>query len=162
MRGRPGFLCLSCLLLISAASAPFAVAETQFVQIKEAVVRDRANSLGKPLGTLLYTTAVKVLEKAKSWARISSSNPQLNGWISLSAISVKDLGGIKAGNGGSGSASSGEVALAGKGFNEQVEKEYQGENPKISFDWVDKMGKIVVSDDELAAFLVAGPKGAAQ
>lgn len=60
------------------------------------------------------------------------------------------------------SPSGDDVALAGKGFNPQVEKEYQTKNPTLNFAAVDTMEKITVPDAQLAAFAKAGqlsPKG---
>jgi len=155
---RKHYLIVAFLLFMPLGSVLWA-AETQYIQVKEAPVRDKASALGKLLGTIPYTTPVIVLEKAGAWARISCSEPKLNGWISQSAITVKNLG-LKAGAGGTSSASSNEVALAGKGFNEQVEKEYRSQNSQLDFDWVDKMEAIKVTDEELAVFLSDGPTGA--
>jgi hypothetical protein len=46
--------------------------------------------------------------------------------------------------------------LAGKGFNPAVEKEFKSRNPKLSFEWVDRMEKFVVSDDEVRNFIKEG------
>jgi hypothetical protein len=60
------------------------------------------------------------------------------------------------------SASSDELALAGKGFSKQVENEFKGKNPKINYAWVDRMEKFVVSEKQIKRFLKEGelsPKG---
>ena len=59
-------------------------------------------------------------------------------------------------------ASSDEIALAGKGFNEQVEGEFKKKNPNIDFKQIDRMEKIVVSQNNMQQFLKSGglsPKG---
>lgn len=155
------YLGMGFLLCALIGSGSILAAETQYIQVREAPVREKASSLGKMVGTIPYTTPVTVLEKSGSWARVSCAEPKLSGWISLSAISVKNLG-LKAGAGGTNNASSNEVALAGKGFNEDVEKEYRSQNASLDFDWVDKMEAIKVSDEELAAFLADGPEGRAK
>ena len=57
------------------------------------------------------------------------------------------------------------MALAGKGFNESVEKEYKAEG-NVDYTWVERMQQIVVSPDQLAAFINQGglssPEGGAQ
>jgi hypothetical protein len=53
-------------------------------------------------------------------------------------------------------ASSDEIALAGKGFNEQVEGEFRKKNPDIDFRRIDRMEKIVVAQNEMQRFLKRG------
>jgi hypothetical protein len=53
------------------------------------------------------------------------------------------------------SASASELALAGKGFNEAVEKSYQEES-KLDYTLVDMMETQEVSEDDLYSFLVEG------
>ncbi len=52
-------------------------------------------------------------------------------------------------------ASSGEVALAGKGFNEDVENKYREEG-NLDYTWVDKMETQRGDSDQLSAFISAG------
>jgi len=49
-----------------------------------------------------------------------------------------------------------EVALAGKGFNKQVEGEFRLKNQDIDFTWIDKMEAIVISPIEMQRFLSEG------
>ena len=53
-------------------------------------------------------------------------------------------------------ASGDELALAGKGFNSDVEAEFKRRNSEIDFDWVDRMEKISISSEQMQAFLKAG------
>jgi hypothetical protein len=90
---------------------------------------------------------------------------KLQGWVNLSALQDKMIV-LKSGSENvAQGASTGEVALAGKGFNESVEKEYKAEG-NLDYTWVDRMGQIVVSADQLAAFINQGslssPEGGAQ
>ena len=62
-------------------------------------------------------------------------------------------------------ASSDEVALAGKGFNEEVEKKFKEGNSEVNYAAVDEMEKIVVSQQEMEQFLDTGavfPEGGAK
>ena len=54
------------------------------------------------------------------------------------------------------STSSEEIALAGKGFNQQVEQEYKKQNRNVDFSWVDKMEQIVIPQQEMQTFLQQG------
>jgi len=57
------------------------------------------------------------------------------------------------------------LALAGKGFNSDVEAQFKKTHKDIDFSVVDKMEKIKISSSEMQAFLKDGdvaPKGGAQ
>ncbi len=54
------------------------------------------------------------------------------------------------------SATGGEIALAGKGFSEEVEKQYKSLNPNLDYAWVDRMEKFQVSPEQMQAFLKQG------
>ncbi len=62
-------------------------------------------------------------------------------------------------------ATNDEIALAGKGFNKQVEGEFKTRNQNIDFIWIDKMEKITVSQSQMQKFLKQGklyPEGGSQ
>ena len=52
--------------------------------------------------------------------------------------------------------SSEEQALAGKGFNSDVEAKFKENNAEIDFSWVDKMEKIKIKTSTLIKFLEQG------
>ena len=54
------------------------------------------------------------------------------------------------------SATGGEIALAGKGFSEEVEKQYKSQNKNVDFTWVDRMENFKVTPEEMQAFLKQG------
>jgi hypothetical protein len=59
-------------------------------------------------------------------------------------------------------ATSDELALAGKGFNKQVEEQFSSDNPDADYAWIDWMEQIVVSPEEIRRFQEEGglsPKG---
>jgi len=63
-------------------------------------------------------------------------------------------------------ATQNELALAGKGFNNQVESSYMAQNKKLDYNWVNKMETFKVTPDQMSAFLAKGevvpPEGGAQ
>lgn len=50
----------------------------------------------------------------------------------------------------------GEIALAGKGFNPQVEQSFREKNPQLRYDLVERIEKFAVSDNDLFRFLYEG------
>jgi hypothetical protein len=128
-----------CLVLLLGSAGVAANPEEMSVQVKTGELRATPSFLGKIVGRVAYGDRVGVLE-----SRIV----------------------LKAGSADVQQAASGdELALAGKGFNEQVEESFKAKNPKVDFAWIDKMETFVASDDQMRLFLEQGqvePRGGAQ
>jgi hypothetical protein len=138
------------------------MAGTASVQVQQGQVRATPSFLGKIVANLKYGDKVQVLQTQEPWAKVSAPGG-VGGWMHLSALTEKDVQ-LKAGSAeAKTSATSDELALAGKGFNAQVEKEYQQKN-KVDFTWIDRMVDDTVTPEEMQAFLLAGdvtPEGGA-
>jgi uncharacterized protein YgiM (DUF1202 family) len=123
------------------------------VTVKETQVRATPSYLGRILAVLAYGDRVDVIAEQGGWARVRL--PSGEGWVHLSALSSKRIvlqsGSQNVGTG----ASSSEVALAGKGFNQEVEDKYRQDN-QLDYTWVDRMGAFTVSPEEVLAFLEEG------
>jgi hypothetical protein len=77
------------------------------------------------------------------------------GWLHESALSKKPIA-LRAGTTDAATgASSDEVALAGKGFNEQVEAKLRKEGT-LDYTWVDRMSAFKVDANEISQFLKEG------
>jgi len=138
---------------LSAAMALAATATIMSVQIRKADIRETPSYLGKIVTSLAYGDKVTVQAESGAWFQISSSGQ--SGWIHNSALTRKNIV-MKAGEGAQTSASSGEMALAGKGFNSDVEAQFKANHKEIDFTWVDKMEKIKIAPRELAGFAKEG------
>jgi uncharacterized protein YgiM (DUF1202 family) len=153
----------SALFLIAAAAAFAAAPKQMSVQVKETQVRAAPSFLSKILDRLVYADKVQVISEKNGWAKVALRSGKGQGWINLSALTKKKIV-LKAGDNVAQSASSGEVALAGKGFNQDVENRYR-EEEKVDYTWVDRMAKFIVTPEQAAAFLKQGgvaPQGGAQ
>jgi uncharacterized protein YgiM (DUF1202 family) len=151
---RSRVLCIALLVLASAAvwaEQP----KKMSVNVKETQLRSTPSYLGKVLGTLAYGDQVQVSESQKGWAKVSAPDKGLSGWINESALTAKKVV-LSSGSGNADqSASSGEVALAGKGFNSQIEAENR-QDTSYDYATVDRMEKILVAPEQVAAFLDGG------
>lgn len=152
---------LICLL----ALVVFAEAKLMSVQVKEAQVRSAPSFLGKIVTTVAYTKQVEMLKEKGDWMQVALPESDTEGWMHSSALTKKKIllnpnaKDIKQ------AASSDEVALAGKGFNEEVEKKFKEGNSEVNYDAVDKMGKIIISQQQMEQFLSTGavsPEGGAK
>lgn len=144
---------LVALLLLAALSGQAQSAKQMSVTVKETQVRATPSYLGKILAVLAYADQVTVLAEQGGWARVRL--PSGEGWVNLSALTAKKVvlqsGAQEVGTG----ASSGEVALAGKGFNQQVENQYREEN-HLDYTWVDRMAGFTSTPEQVLAFLQQG------
>jgi hypothetical protein len=98
-----------------------------------------------------YGDQASVLQVKGNYAEIrSAKTTSLTGWVPVANLSARRV--IASGAGG---ASASEIALAGKGFSEEVEKAYKAEGV-LNYADVDKTEAIKVSDDDLYSFVTAG------
>jgi len=149
-----------CLLLVLAAALELSAAPPKMmsVTVEQTQARAAPSFLGRIVADLEYGDRVEVLEEKNSWARIVMSGETgdtAEAWVHMSALTTKRVV-LKAGDVDVGrTASSAEVALAGKGFNEQVEAEYRAQMD-LDYAWVDRMEEITVSWEEIRTFLAEG------
>jgi hypothetical protein len=133
------------------------------VQVQDGKLRADPSFLGKIIGTVAYGDSVTVVRQQDPWFYVSTKTGQLTGWIHSSALTEKEIV-LRAGDANvQKTASQREIALAGKGFNPEVEKEYKKRNPNLDFEGIDRMEKIIVSDEEIRQFMIEGklsPEGA--
>jgi uncharacterized protein YgiM (DUF1202 family) len=142
-------------VLLLAAAAVFSAPKQMSVNVKETQVRATPSHFAKILAVVKYGDRLEVVQEQSGWAKVSLSGGKVQGWVSLSALQDKRIA-LSAGQAGSTSgASSGEVALAGKGFNKEVEAQYKDEK-QLDYTWVDRMEGYRVSPEQVLAFLQAG------
>ena len=158
---------LITLLIVCLAGFALYAAGTQSmsVQVRKSQIRSSPSYLGKIVASLAYGDRVDVLEQKGAWAQVQKQGSKKKGWMNQSALTPKKIV-LKAGDADvAKAASSDEVALAGKGFNKEVEKKFRAKNPKVNFKDVDKMEKKVISQQKMLKFLKQGklsPQGGAQ
>ena len=159
---KPRIMLLFLVFVLSLAITGESFAATMSVQVKKGDVRATAGFLGKIVSSLDYGDRVEVLESKDGWMRIGKTNKSAAGWIHSSALTDKRIV-LQAGSGDAKvAASGGELALAGKGFNAQVESEYKSRNKNLDFAAIDRMQATKISQDRITAFLKEGGLGGAQ
>jgi hypothetical protein len=139
------------LLVLSGMGAQMARGGTVYVMAKTIELKSSTGFFGETRGTLVYGSQAVVLQINGKWAEIqSAANSSLKGWTASSNLTAKRIV-----PGGSGSAASTEIALAGKGFSEEVEDIYKVDG-KLDYSGVNKTEAATVSDRELHTFLNEG------
>jgi len=150
------FLVAVILACLSGFGADAAGQSVMSVQVKKGQLRAIPSFLGKIVTVVYYGERVAVNAEKGGWYQVAVPGSKTTGWIHASALTRKRIE-IKAGASNvSAAADSDELALAGKGFNKQVEGEFRSKNPHVDFTWVDKMEAMEVSQNEIQAFLEEG------
>jgi uncharacterized protein YgiM (DUF1202 family) len=107
---------------------------------------------GKSGSPLVYGDQVAVVQVNGKWAEVRySGRTTFTGWTNSSNLTTKRV----VASGGTGGASAREVAMAGKGFNEEVENAYKS-NGSLNYAGVDTVEALSVPENELYSFITEG------
>ncbi|HMP89852.1 MAG TPA: SH3 domain-containing protein [Kiritimatiellia bacterium] len=140
---------------LAGVSAAWARNTEMSVQIQTGHLRETPNFLGRVVTAVSYGDRVSILSRQAPWSQVSTSEGK-SGWIHDSAL-TRDRIVMKAGAEDVNRTASGEeLALAGKGFNSQVEADFKERNKEVDFTWIDRMEEFTVSEQEIVKFLKEG------
>lgn len=142
-------LCLGVML-----QGAMAFGRTMNVQVREGELRIRPSFLGAVVATVQYGDQVEVTANQGAWRRVRMAETE--GWIHESALTRKQITWQAGVRELSGAATQDELALAGRGFNAQVEGQFRADNQRIDFRWVDAMEALRKSPFQIRRFLVEG------
>jgi hypothetical protein len=124
-----------------------------YVAIKTVSLKSSTWFFASTKGTLAYGAQVTVLEVNGKWTRVRSvTQASLEGWTEAANLTSKRITASSSAT----SASASEIALAGKGFSEEVEGVYRSDNAELNYKDVDAVESLVVSATDLKDFIVSG------
>ena len=146
---------LSALLMLSAAAV---LADSLVVKVKTTSLKEEPVFYSNTVAVLNSGEQLEKLAEQKGWYKIRTQDNR-EGWLHSSAVKIKKFSLVAADKPVESGASAEEVALAGKGFNQQVEEKYRADNPGVSFAAVDNMLALEVTPEQLKAFLENGRLG---
>jgi len=142
-----------CLVLLVAGFAAAQVSRggTLYVAVKTVDLKSGTGWFASNRGKLEYGDAVTVLQVNGRFVEVRSvANSTVTGWTASANMSTRP---VVAGT--TGTATAREVALAGKGFNQEVEQSYRDQQ-NLNYADVDRVESIVVDFNALRRFLVEG------
>jgi hypothetical protein len=140
------------LFMASVLGAQSLTGKTMYVTGKTIEVKSSTAFFSDTLGTLSYGDPVSVLQEYGKWVQVRSLEPPvLSGWVAAASLTTKRI----LVSSGTTSASANEIALAGKGFNQEVENVYR-QNGTLNYDAIDAMETIQIPNRQLFAFLQEG------
>ena len=153
------------LVSLALATTAFAAPATMSLQVREGDVREAPSYLSRIVGKAAYGDRFTVDATRGAWSRVTAQTGGLSGWLHSSALTRKKVKLTAGEQDAQVAASSGELALAGKGFNSEVEAQFKEQNEAADFAAVDRIEAIRVTMRQIRKFLDAGnvkPKGGAQ
>ncbi len=126
------------------------------VVTKENAIRGSCKFYSPVKATVHYGDALEVISQEGDWFQVKFRGAQ--GCIHKSAISKKSfsLSELNVTGSQKQSTSGQEVALAGKGFNPQVEAAYRNQNPQLKFGEVNAIEGYKVSESRFIEFISIG------
>jgi len=135
-------------LMLCAGVAVFAQSDrsTRYVAVQTVAVKDSTGFFAKNLGTLSLGDTVRLIKDNGKWSNIQAGN--LTGWVASSSLSVRRVAASNA------AVTASEVAMAGKGFSPDMEREYKQNG--LDYSMVDSMERITVPTDDLLRFITEG------
>ncbi|MDR2542460.1 MAG: hypothetical protein LBC80_03305 [Treponema sp.] len=142
-----------CLVLFVAGLAAGQVSRggTLFVSIRTVELKSGTGWFASTRGRLNYGDRVTVIQVSGKFVEVrSATNTSLTGWTASANFSTRP---VVAGTTGTATAS--EVALAGKGFNQEVEDSFRSQQ-NLNYADVDRVEAITVDMNALRRFLEEG------
>jgi ABC-type long-subunit fatty acid transport system fused permease/ATPase subunit len=144
-------LCMGLLVAVSAMQAQAIKGGTMYVAVKTIELKSSTGFFASAKGTLAYGATVTVLQINGKWAEVrSAANSSVSGWTTILNLSAKRIV-----SGATSGATASEVALAGKGFNQEVENAYKAKG-SLNYADVDRTEAQKVTKKELQDFITAG------
>ncbi|MDR3144819.1 MAG: SH3 domain-containing protein [Treponema sp.] len=140
------------VLVAGSAAAQNLQGRTMYVSSKTVEIKSSTGFFADTLGTLEYGDQVTVLEEDGKWVKIAAAQKaSVSGWVLSANLTGKRI--VSSGN--RNTASANELALAGKGFSEEVENAYR-KDAVVSYTEIDAMEAFRIPRQELYNFLVEG------
>jgi uncharacterized protein YgiM (DUF1202 family) len=155
---KPFILGLSLLVSVTFILVTLLLAKTFTVKIKTTYLRKEPKFYAQTVTSLKTGESVEQIGTENGWIQVKTAKG-LVGWIHLSSVVEKKFSLTALAQPLKSDTSAGEVALAAKGFNKQVEESYRAHHPGINFAWVDRMVKIKIPSSQMKIFLQKGRLG---
>lgn len=144
---------LILLFLFTTLSCP-AFADPARIITRENALRENCRFFAPIKKKVLLHDIVDIVSREGDWLKVKFKG--IAGCIHKSAVDEKniDISGVSGAK--SHGASGSEVALAGKGFNPQVEKSYREKHPDLDFRSVDGIEASRPGDETIRKFISSG------
>jgi uncharacterized protein YgiM (DUF1202 family) len=134
------------------------IAETLMVKVQATHLRKEPKFYASTVAVLKAGEVVERISASSGWYQVRTAKGTV-GWLHSSAVQTGTFDLAATDRSLTTKATADEIALAGKGFNQQVEESFKAKHSEADFAAVDRMLKVKVSQNELLEFLKAGRLG---
>lgn len=141
-------------LLIFLFSATVSLADTVTVITKQNAIRENCKFFAPVKAQVKYNDKLEAFSTEGDWYRVRFGS--VTGCIHKTAVETRTASAPNLFTGRGSRVSESEAALAGKGFNPQVEASYRKQHPEMKFYLVDNIERYPVSDRDVAQFIASG------
>jgi hypothetical protein len=141
-------------IILLMVSTTWSGSDVMSVQVRDGQLRASPSFLGAVVGSVNYGDQVDVRQQQGDWMQVNYKGQTCG--LHNSALTTKN---INIGGGGKNAqmkAWGKEVALAGKGFNDQVEAQYRKGHQNVNYVAVDQMERISITSQQMVAFVDQG------
>ncbi|OGV66650.1 MAG: hypothetical protein A2283_08280 [Lentisphaerae bacterium RIFOXYA12_FULL_48_11] len=156
---------IAFMAMVCTLTCAIAAGKIMSVQVEKGDLRSSPSALSAIVASVKYGDKLTIMEEQNKCCRVTTADGK-EGWIHSSALTKDKIELAAVSKDAKTGASTGEMALAGKGFTPQVEAQYKAKHADIDFTWIDKMAKMKVSTKEVLDFLKEGgitlPEGGAK
>ncbi len=148
------------VVCVAVATAALAGEATVTVKVKQLALRADRQFYAPTVAQVHQKDQLVVVGQQADWLKVTVRGK--TGWVHRSGVVSADAaetgGGPLSffGGGDRGKVTQQEVALAGKGFNDKVERAYKQKNPQLDFSAVDRMERLGIKDENLLVFVREG------
>lgn len=134
------------------------IAETLMVKVQTTYLRKDPQFYASTVAVLKAGEVVEKISASSGWYQVRTANGAV-GWLHSSAVQTGKFRLAAMDKSLRTQATADEIALAGKGFDKQVEENYKAQNSGTNFAAVERMLRLQVSQDQLLKFLKEGKLG---
>ncbi|MBM3310597.1 MAG: hypothetical protein FJY80_03710 [Candidatus Aminicenantes bacterium] len=135
-----------------------AAADTLVVKVQTTPLRQAPQFFSPTVATLKVGDKLELLTAQGAWRQVKTA-AGLSGWVHGSAAEVPKFTLVAMSGGTKTQATAQEAALAGKGFNKEIEQGYRAKHGEVSFVWVEKMLATTVPPALVEEFIKKGKLG---
>lgn len=146
-------ICILGILLCACALFAVQVGDTVYVAVKKTEIKAGTGNFDKVVAQAVYGDELIIDKASNKFHRVhKAGDASVSGWISATSVTTKKI----VTSSKKVTASADEIALAGKGFSEQVENGYKTSNKKLDYSSVDRLESFRITDSALKSFIEDG------
>jgi hypothetical protein len=148
----------AAVILVLSVFVVCLAAETLLVKVQTTQLRKGPQFFSQALAALKAGDRLEKVSENAGWIQVKTSAGVL-GWVHSSAVQTTKFNLLAMDKSMKTQATASEVALAGKGFNKQVEASYRAKHGDVSFALVDQMLQLKIPPAQIEDFLKKGKLG---